>query len=215
MNQIATELANKVRVFAELERHTYGWGEALANACACTSYLLMVLLRQKKIKSQMVVGILHPPAPTIRKLDVSDAEHAWVVLENKTILDVTATQYGANYPRVIVAPKGTTFWHKYTPLASGPRAVKEIISGWEWSQEKLTRLHKGWVAKSREFNGKPLTHWKSKADELVMELLLRSALLGVDERSIIGRLAQEKLLEIARTEDLTLYKKTFAKIRGA
>ena len=49
----------------------------------------------------------------------------------------------------------------------------------------------------KRFNGKPMSHWQSKADELVAENLVR-ACLSLDRNSIIGELAFNRLNEIAR-----------------
>lgn len=45
-------------------------------------------------------------------------------------------------------------------------------------------------------NGKPLSHWQRKADELVIYHLVRAA-QHCDDRSIIGELAAPKLWELA------------------
>jgi hypothetical protein len=56
--------------------------------------------------------------------------------------------------------------------------------------------------KRKMFNGKPMSHWERKAKELVIEQLVRASM--VDRRSIIGEMASDRLMEIARAEDSEL-----------
>lgn len=57
----------------------------------------------------------------------------------------------------------------------------------------------------KRFNGKPFSHWQTLADELAVELMIRAALQHTDDTSIIGYLARRRLLEIARTENRSVY----------
>ncbi len=50
--------------------------------------------------------------------------------------------------------------------------------------------------KEEKFNGQPMSHWYREADKLVMDCLVRSA-FDLDDRSIIGRLARERLFHLA------------------
>lgn len=53
-------------------------------------------------------------------------------------------------------------------------------------------------SKGALYNGKPLSHWQRKADELVVYHLVRAA-QQCDRRSIIGELAAPKLWDLANS----------------
>jgi hypothetical protein len=59
--------------------------------------------------------------------------------------------------------------------------------------------------KRKNYNGKPLSHWQRKADELVVYHLVRAA-QHCDDRSIIGELAAPKLWELANSVSPELVK---------
>lgn len=59
--------------------------------------------------------------------------------------------------------------------------------------------------KEKMFNGKPMSHWERAAKKLVVSQLLRSG-FELDTRSIVGRLAGERLKELANTESPELVK---------
>ncbi len=69
------------------------------------------------------------------------------------------------------------------------------------------KLIEGAASKNALFNKKPIRYWRAQADELVMELLVRAAYHQTDEHSIIGHLARKRLVEIAKAENKTLFKK--------
>lgn len=54
-----------------------------------------------------------------------------------------------------------------------------------------------------KFCGRGKKHWQRKADELVVESLVRAA--ECDDRSLIGALAKARLLELARQESSEIY----------
>lgn len=53
--------------------------------------------------------------------------------------------------------------------------------------------------REKKINGKPMSHWRREAKSLVIEVLVRGA--GCDSRSIIGKLASERLMFLAQLED--------------
>lgn len=55
-----------------------------------------------------------------------------------------------------------------------------------------------------KFNGKPFSHWQKEADRLVVDGLIRASML--DARSIIGKLASARLLNLAYEESSELVK---------
>ncbi len=59
----------------------------------------------------------------------------------------------------------------------------------------------------KKFNGKPMSHWQEMADDLVMHHLVR-AIHNCDENSMPGRLAKQRLLEIAQSENPALLAST-------
>ena len=61
---------------------------------------------------------------------------------------------------------------------------------------------------AKMFNGKPMKYWEGEAHKLVVDCLVRAS-LGVDVRSIIGKLASERLMELANAEDSELVKEVF------
>jgi hypothetical protein len=65
------------------------------------------------------------------------------------------------------------------------------------------------IEKRSMYNGQPFSYWQSQADELAVELIVRSA-ESTDSRSLIGHLARKRLLEIAQAENPTVYEKVLA-----
>jgi len=65
------------------------------------------------------------------------------------------------------------------------------------------------IRKRKKFNGKPFSYWKDQADELVIESILRAALLHTETQypSIINYLVGKRLLEIAQAENSAIVKK--------
>ncbi len=63
------------------------------------------------------------------------------------------------------------------------------------------------MASKREkmFNGKPMSHWKQQAHELVVSQLLTAA--NLDTRALPCKLARDRLMELALAEDAALVKK--------
>ena len=59
--------------------------------------------------------------------------------------------------------------------------------------------------KPKLFNGKPMDHWDHLAKKLVVEILVSSA-HSLDEKSIVGKLASARLLELAQAESPELSK---------
>lgn len=57
--------------------------------------------------------------------------------------------------------------------------------------------------KEKLFNGKPMSHWRRQADELVMLSLVRA--MSFDTRSLPGKLAYERLEHLAKGIDPVLY----------
>jgi len=80
-----------------------------------------------------------------------------------------------------------------SPLTPEQRRFDEIIRG------------------KKQFNGKPFSHWQAAANELVIESIIRAALHGTDERSLIGHIVRRRLMEIAHTENTTLAQKILHK----
>ncbi len=138
-------LATEVREFAELHRKEYGWDRDLMGACASASYLLAWLLQQRKVRASLAVGFIGESISTVPTLR-SHGNHAWVVLADKTVLDVTATQFGRLYPRVVMAAEGQTYWWRYTQLATGRVATNAILdpTDWQWTKRELSCLKWDW-----------------------------------------------------------------------
>ena len=55
---------------------------------------------------------------------------------------------------------------------------------------------------AKKYLGKPMSHWEDAAHTLVVRALVQASLL--DTRSIIGKLASERLMQLARAEDSDL-----------
>lgn len=64
------------------------------------------------------------------------------------------------------------------------------------------------VENQKSFNGKPYKYWKDKADEHVMESLVRAAYHNTCSQSLIGYIACKRLLAIAEAMDPDLLKAT-------
>ena len=65
------------------------------------------------------------------------------------------------------------------------------------------------VKKGKLFNGQPMSHWQRKADELVMDCLVRAVYSVTDPTpettSLIRKLAAERLTAIAKAENPEMY----------
>lgn len=55
------------------------------------------------------------------------------------------------------------------------------------------------------FNGRPIRHWEEKAKELVIRQLVNAS--NLDKRSMIGYIASQRLLELAKQEDPEVFDK--------
>jgi len=72
--------------------------------------------------------------------------------------------------------------------------------------KKIIRAVKGFALDAKgKFNGKPMAHWDSLADVLVMEQLLRAAC--VDATSIVGAIAAERIIGICMAVNPVLTEK--------
>ena len=143
------EIASTVRVFTE--RHG-SWPADLNGACASSAWLLIRLLREQGHYPRLSVGVFDDYK---EELETCDCTHAWVTLHTETIVDVTATQFGKRYPRVVVAKRGSKIWKKYTELASDDEAEQVILGTWGWSPESLTRLSAQWTLEKKAFVKEP------------------------------------------------------------
>lgn len=61
--------------------------------------------------------------------------------------------------------------------------------------------------KEEMFNGRPMSYWVRQADELVVDCLVRSA-GNLDHRSIIGKMASERLTYLAKAMSPEIYNTT-------
>lgn len=73
---------------------------------------------------------------------------------------------------------------------------------------KQNELFEDVIQNGRQLNGKPYKHWKDKADEHVMESLVRAAYHNTCSQSLIGYIACKRLLAIAEAMDPDLLKAT-------
>jgi hypothetical protein len=147
-HQKAAELAVAVRDFTEAKREKYYWPANLEGACASASYLLARLLQRHKFRARFAVGVLKPKGRfEAHVLDATHSEHAWVELEGPAIIDVTATQFGRKYPRVLVTDPEGVYWDHYITLATGPQAVRTVLDEWGWSSPDLSCLKRDWYWK--------------------------------------------------------------------
>lgn len=65
------------------------------------------------------------------------------------------------------------------------------------------------VADSKQsFNDKPFEHWEQEAEKLVMDALVRAAMNTDAEQSLIGYLARQRLLDIAKAVNPRLLDQT-------
>lgn len=62
------------------------------------------------------------------------------------------------------------------------------------------------MPKQKKYLGKPMSHWEHEAKKLIVEVLLRASAL--DTRSIIGEIAHNRLVELAKSEDPDIYNET-------
>jgi hypothetical protein len=64
--------------------------------------------------------------------------------------------------------------------------------------------------KRGNFNGKPLSYWEDKADELLMQCLVSA--MNVDTRSLVGAIAHERLKHLAMGINPNMFAKVLMEI---
>ena len=89
VKQIATRIRRKCELFANSEHaadYDFYKNKSLACMCAVASFALHEALKRKNIPSKVVHG----------RFEYKFSHHCWVELQdkNKTIVDITATQFG-------------------------------------------------------------------------------------------------------------------------
>src|SRR5262245_61620809 len=122
-------IATTVRQFIENNRRLHGWDRSLTGACLCASYLLARLLQKQGVQARMAMGIMNWKDQE-ESPQAEDADHVWVELQRRTVIDVTATQFGEKYPPVVIAPMGSPLWREYTPIVYSQSAVKVALEQW-------------------------------------------------------------------------------------
>ena len=120
MNQAILGIATAVREAAEgynkSRAYTYAFNRRLQGACADCSYVLDRLLRQEKVDSCFVMG------------EYNGAGHCWVEVPVDQIIDITATQFNARYPKVYTPEPGVN--EAYYEKHRGAKAIE--VLDWYW-----------------------------------------------------------------------------------
>lgn len=62
------------------------------------------------------------------------------------------------------------------------------------------------MTRKKLFCGKPMSHWEAMAKEMVVDVLLRAS-LRYDHRSIPGKIASDRLWELANAESPEIVQK--------
>jgi hypothetical protein len=118
--------ADQVRT--KMEKWCYGkmWFSAnMCGACAVCSHVLARVLRRSGYQAELVVGMF------------DDEDHCWVV-QDRNIIDITATQFGL--PRIhIVKPNGKTY-SMYEPTARGKAAHRLLRRSWPKESRPFKKL---------------------------------------------------------------------------
>jgi len=67
------------------------------------------------------------------------------------------------------------------------------------------------IAGRKRFNNKPYSHWEQKAQYAVVDWLVRAA-LNTDTRCLPGKLAHDRLMELAKAENPELVKEVLGDV---
>jgi Transglutaminase-like superfamily len=98
----------------------------LLGACAVASYCLWQVLKYNGIKSKLVVG-----------QDVDGYYgHSWVEINNY-VIDLTSSQFGPEYPKVLIRPKSRCNYLKSFEIESYDEYAIEIFSEWQGQSHLL------------------------------------------------------------------------------
>jgi len=143
------DIASTVRTFTERHRKAY-WRQNLEGACAPSAKLLGHLLGQcNSLEARFVTGVFNEQRR--KELIPEDSMHAWIILPTETIVDVTATQFGLQYPKVVVAKRGSRIWSLYTGLAFDDEAEEIVLNYWGWRQDDLDYLVSLWQIEGQAY----------------------------------------------------------------
>lgn len=106
---------------------------SLACWCAISSMVLIRRLAERRIKSEIVVGVYGKYA--ISKMvgfDIHNTNHSWVVTEKK-IVDITVSQFDDDLPAVAIADIKDPNWKE---LRRGEEAIS-AFSLWPFAQSPI------------------------------------------------------------------------------
>lgn len=68
------------------------------------------------------------------------------------------------------------------------------------------------MPRSKLYNGKPMSHWEKMAKETVVDHLIRSA-MRCDQRSLPGKIAYDRLMDLAKAEDPEVVKELLEEMK--
>jgi ferredoxin len=142
MKQEILDLASRVR------QAVIDYGESLCNvyrgmafdpdnlggACAIASTVLQKVLRQRGYDAEFVCS------------EGKHCHHCWVEVQGE-VVDITATQFGQDYPEVHVVPPncGDPIYRGYrdTEFFRGKKALERV--NLEWDLHQTPRRHSHWI----------------------------------------------------------------------
>ena len=124
------EIAGAVR---EALASSNSWEPDLAGACAVAAFTVARLLRRRGIPATFVLGdftLVEEGCTTYGLL------HCWTELDDGTVVDVTATQFGEVMPEVHVAQRDD----RYRAAKRGRDAAVEVWAEWGHTRAEIERV---------------------------------------------------------------------------
>lgn len=92
-------------------------------------------------------------------------------------------------------------WLLGEALETTPQFWMNLQSNYELATRRPHRRVKSICKDNKTFNGKPMSHWKRVAHEMVVDELVRAAYRFDYRSSVPGKISHQRLLELAREED--------------
>lgn len=139
MKRKIKSLASKFRKYLTTLPELEEFDDDLCCACAIASEALTRYLKLQEYHAKFVEGMY--------KLDLMyndsefelehDTNHCWVEVEDKYIVDITASQFNEKIPKVYVTSIGNIDYH---PIRRGRKALEYTKKYWPNEQKPLGRL---------------------------------------------------------------------------